>query len=59
MLAIAYLVSPIDLVPEAFLPVVGLIDDGVVALWLGGMFLSETERFMAWESDRRPPKPSR
>jgi uncharacterized membrane protein YkvA (DUF1232 family) len=49
VLALAYLVSPIDLLPEAFLPLVGLADDGVVALWLGGAFLAETERFLAWE----------
>ncbi|TQM43496.1 uncharacterized membrane protein YkvA (DUF1232 family) [Pseudonocardia cypriaca] len=48
-LALAYLVSPIDLLPEAFLPLVGLADDGVIALWLGGAFLAETERFLAWE----------
>ena len=59
VLATAYLVSPIDLVPEAFLPIVGLLDDGVVALWLGGAFLYETERFVAWESDRRPRVPTR
>jgi uncharacterized membrane protein YkvA (DUF1232 family) len=49
LLALAYLVSPIDLLPEAFLPLIGLADDGVVALWLGGAFLVETERFLAWE----------
>jgi uncharacterized membrane protein YkvA (DUF1232 family) len=55
VLALAYLVSPVDLVPEAFLPLVGLIDDGIVALWLGGAFLAETDRFVAWEADRRTP----
>lgn len=59
VLALAYLVSPIDLAPEALLPIVGLLDDGVVALWLGGVFLAETDRFVAWESDRRPPKRTR
>jgi uncharacterized membrane protein YkvA (DUF1232 family) len=49
VLALAYLVSPIDLLPEVFLPLVGFADDGVVALWLGGAFLAETERFLAWE----------
>jgi uncharacterized membrane protein YkvA (DUF1232 family) len=49
LLALAYLVSPVDLLPEAFIPLIGLADDGVVALWLGGAFLAETERFLAWE----------
>ena len=52
VLALAYLVSPVDLVPEAFLPLVGLVDDAVVALWLGGAFLAETDRFLAWERTR-------
>jgi uncharacterized membrane protein YkvA (DUF1232 family) len=49
LLALAYLVSPVDLLPEAFIPLIGLADDGVVALWLGGAFIVETERFLAWE----------
>jgi uncharacterized membrane protein YkvA (DUF1232 family) len=52
LLALAYLVSPIDLLPEAFVPLLGLADDGVVALWLGGAFLAETERFLAWEREQ-------
>ena len=53
VLALAYLVSPIDLVPEAFVALLGLGDDAVVALWLGGAFLAETDRFLAWERQRR------
>jgi uncharacterized membrane protein YkvA (DUF1232 family) len=47
-----YIVSPIDLVPEAFLFVFGLIDDVVVAGWLAGAVLAETERFLEWERRR-------
>lgn len=54
VLAIAYLVSPFDLMPEMFLAVFGLGDDAVVALWLGGAFLSETDRYLEWEKDRTP-----
>ncbi|OZM77416.1 hypothetical protein CFP66_36345 [Pseudonocardia sp. MH-G8] len=53
VLALAYLVSPVDLVPEAFLALLGLADDAVVALWLGGALLVETDRFLEWE--RRQP----
>jgi uncharacterized membrane protein YkvA (DUF1232 family) len=49
VLALAYMVSPVDLVPELLLPLLGVVDDAVVALWLGGAFLAETERFLAWE----------
>jgi uncharacterized membrane protein YkvA (DUF1232 family) len=57
--ALAYLVSPIDLLPEAFLGLLGLVDDAVVAVWLGGAFLDETDRFVRWERDRRPPTVTR
>jgi uncharacterized membrane protein YkvA (DUF1232 family) len=52
ILAVAYIVSPIDLLPEAFLGLLGLGDDAVVALWLGGAFLVESERFLNWERSR-------
>lgn len=52
VLALAYLISPVDLIPEAFLGLLGLGDDAVVALWLGGAFLVETERFVEWERKR-------
>lgn len=50
--AAAYVVSPIDLVPEAFLFVLGLADDAVMIVWLAGTVLSETERFLEWEKQR-------
>jgi uncharacterized membrane protein YkvA (DUF1232 family) len=52
LFALAYLVSPLDLLPEAFIPLIGLADDGVVALWLGGAFIAETERYLAWEQQQ-------
>jgi uncharacterized membrane protein YkvA (DUF1232 family) len=50
--AALYVVSPIDLVPEAFLTVFGLVDDAVMITWLAGTVLSETERFLEWEKRR-------
>jgi uncharacterized membrane protein YkvA (DUF1232 family) len=52
VLASAYIISPIDLVPEAFLLLVGLVDDAAVAVWLAGAVLSETDRFLEWERRR-------
>jgi uncharacterized membrane protein YkvA (DUF1232 family) len=52
VLASAYIVSPIDFVPEAFLLVLGLVDDAAIAVWLAGAVLSETERFLEWEAQR-------
>jgi hypothetical protein len=50
--ATAYVVSPIDLVPEAFLTIFGLADDALMATWLAGSVLAETERFLEWEARR-------
>ena len=52
--AALYIVSPIDAVPEAIFLVVGLIDDAFVATWLTGALLSETERFLEWETAAGP-----
>jgi uncharacterized membrane protein YkvA (DUF1232 family) len=54
MMAISalYMLSPIDLVPEAFFLAVGLIDDAAVATFLVGAILDETERFLEWERQR-------
>lgn len=49
VLGLAYLASPVDLVPELFLGLIGLGDDAVVAVWIAGAFLSETDRFLSWE----------
>ena len=50
--ATAYVVSPIDLIPEAFFLVFGLADDAVMVAWLAGTVLAETERFLEWERQR-------
>ncbi len=59
-LAVAYLVWPVDLLPELPLGPVGLLDDTVVVTWLAGAVLSETSRFLQWERGRAalsPPAP--
>jgi uncharacterized membrane protein YkvA (DUF1232 family) len=52
LVSAAYIVSPIDLVPEGFLFVLGLVDDAAVAAFLAGALLDETERFLDWERKR-------
>lgn len=47
--AIAYVVSPIDVVPEAFLTVFGLADDAMVVSWIAATLVNETESFLGWE----------
>jgi uncharacterized membrane protein YkvA (DUF1232 family) len=52
VMAALYVVSPVDLVPEIILPLLGLGDDALVFAWLAGAVLSETDAFLAWEKDR-------
>ena len=47
--AAGYLISPVDLIPEAVLPIVGLADDALVLSWLATQLVEETEAFLAWE----------
>lgn len=47
--AIAYVVSPVDFMPEGALLMLGLADDAVVLGWLAAVLVSETESFLAWE----------
>jgi uncharacterized membrane protein YkvA (DUF1232 family) len=50
--AAAYIISPIDFIPEAVFLVFGLADDAVMVAWLAGAVLAETERFLEWEKQR-------
>ncbi len=52
VVGLLYVVSPVDLVPEAFLGIFGLADDALVAAWLAGAVLSEVDHFLDWEKGR-------
>jgi uncharacterized membrane protein YkvA (DUF1232 family) len=51
--ATAYVVSPIDVIPEAALLIFGLADDALMMTWLAGSVLDETGRFLEWEARRK------
>ncbi len=46
VMAVAYLVSPIDLIPEALLTIPGLIDDTAIAIWLLAAATSAADRYL-------------
>lgn len=52
--AAGYLVSPVDLLPEALLGPLGLADDAMVLSWLATQLVQETEDFLTWEKDAGP-----
>jgi uncharacterized membrane protein YkvA (DUF1232 family) len=51
--AAAYVVSPVDLLPEALVGVIGLADDAVVLAWLAKTVAHDTDLFLEWEKRRR------
>ena len=51
--AAAYVVSPVDLLPEALVGVVGLADDAIVLGWLTTALIEDTDGFLAWEKAGR------
>jgi uncharacterized membrane protein YkvA (DUF1232 family) len=50
--ATAYVVSPIDVIPEGLFLIFGLIDDAAMITWMAGAVLSETARFLEWEKEQ-------
>ena len=48
-LAVLYIVSPVDLVPEALLTIPGMVDDAAVIAWLISAVLGATTAYLAWE----------
>ncbi len=50
LLALVYIVSPVDLLPEALLTLPGLADDAVIAGWLVAAVFGATTAYRAWEA---------
>jgi uncharacterized membrane protein YkvA (DUF1232 family) len=48
VVALIYIVAPIDIVPEAFLTIPGLMDDAAVAAWLIASLMGATTAYRAW-----------
>lgn len=48
--AAAYVASPVDLLPEALLGALGLVDDAVVLACFASTLVGVTDAFLEWES---------
>jgi uncharacterized membrane protein YkvA (DUF1232 family) len=57
-LAVAYIVSPIDLLPEALLTLPGMMDDAAVAAWLIASLMGATAAYQSWGSEGHSPSMS-
>ncbi|GLW64478.1 hypothetical protein Arub01_27220 [Actinomadura rubrobrunea] len=53
-LGLVYLLSPVDVVPEILVPVVGFADDTGVALWLAAVLSKAAGDYVIWERSGRP-----
>ena len=51
VLALVYIVSPVDLLPEALLTIPGLADDAAVAAWLVASALGATGAYLVWRGE--------
>lgn len=45
-LALAYLISPVDLIPEALLTLPGLVDDTAIAVWLLAVLVGSADDYL-------------
>lgn len=52
-LGVVYIISPIDAVPDV-IPVVGIVDDTGLALWMLAVLVRSAGDFVTWERGGRP-----
>lgn len=57
VLVLAYVLSPIDLIPEAFVPVVGWLDDLGILAWAVASYMRSRKAAQA-TTDRAQPRVS-
>ncbi|MFC6268730.1 YkvA family protein [Frigoriflavimonas asaccharolytica] len=53
LLGFLYVLSPIDLLPEMMIPVLGLADDFAVLALVIPKLIKEVDKFLLWEAENR------
>ncbi len=53
ILGILYVISPIDLIPEVAIPVLGVADDLAVLSLVLPKILKEVDKFLLWEAQQK------
>jgi uncharacterized membrane protein YkvA (DUF1232 family) len=53
--ALVYIVSPVDVLPEALLTLPGMMDDAAVAAWLIASLMGATTAYQVWSGSGRAP----
>jgi uncharacterized membrane protein YkvA (DUF1232 family) len=53
LLGLLYIISPIDLVPEVAVPVLGVLDDLAVLSLVIPKLIREVDKFLLWEAEQK------
>lgn len=53
LIGMLYVISPIDLLPEIGIPVLGVVDDLAVLSLALPKLIKEVDKFLLWETERR------
>lgn len=53
LLGLLYVISPIDLLPDFALPVIGVLDDFAVLSLTIPKLIKEVDKFLLWEAERK------
>ena len=53
LLGLLYVLSPIDLLPDFILPVIGIMDDLAVLSLAIPKLIKEVDKFLLWEANRK------
>lgn len=56
LLGILYIISPVDLVPDFIIPVVGIFDDLAVLSFTIPKLIKEVDKFLLWEAEQKYSK---
>jgi uncharacterized membrane protein YkvA (DUF1232 family) len=55
VVALVYIVSPVDVLPEALLTLPGMMDDAAVAAWLIASLMGATTAYQVWSGSGPAP----
>lgn len=53
LLGLLYVISPIDLLPEVAVPVIGVLDDLAVLSLAIPKLIKEVDKFLLWETEQK------
>lgn len=58
LLGVLYIISPIDLLPEIAIPVIGVLDDLAVLYLVLPKLMKEVNKFLLWEASYKMVNPN-